>query len=135
MMEYLAIQNIDSEYILLLNNDIELINENSIEDVMNYIMSDDVGIVGAKLLYPNNSIQHAGVILGFGGIAGHAFIGIHEKRTYMNRAHMIQDLSCGTAACLMTKKSLYEKVNGLAEEFVVAFNDIEYCMKIRELDK
>ena len=130
-----AVSNVNSEYILLLNNDIELINENSIENMMNYIMRDDVGIVGAKLLYPDNSIQHAGVILGFGGIAGHAFVGIHEKRTYMNRAHMIQDLTCVTAACLMTKKSLYDKVNGLTEEFVVAFNDIDYCMKIRELDK
>lgn len=130
-----AVSNVNSEYILLLNNDVELINENSIEDMMNYIMRDDVGIVGAKLLYPDNSIQHAGVILGFGGIAGHAFVGIHEKRTYMNRAHMIQDLTCVTAACLMTKKSLYDKVNGLTEEFVVAFNDIDYCMKIRELDK
>lgn len=130
-----AVKNVNSEYVLLLNNDIEMIDENSIEDMMNYIMRDDVGIVGAKLLYPDNNIQHAGVILGFGGIAGHAFVGIHEKRTYMNRAHMIQDMSCVTAACLLTKKSLFDKVNGLTEDFVVAFNDIDFCMKIRELGK
>ena len=130
-----AVENTDSEYLLLLNNDIEMISENSIEEMMNYVMRDDVGIVGAKLLYPDDNIQHAGVILGFGGIAGHAFVGIHEKRTYMNRAHMVQDLTSVTAACMMTKREIYNKVNGLTEKFVVAFNDIDYCMKVRELNK
>lgn len=120
------------DYILFLNNDTEMINENSLEEMMNYLLRDDVGIVGSKLLYKDNTIQHAGVIIGFGGIAGHTFIGKYDKAsTYMNRANVIQDLNAVTAACLMIKKSVFEEVNGFTEELAVAFNDIDLCMKVR----
>ena len=130
-----GVNNSKSDYILFLNNDIEMINDNSIEEMLNFIKRDDVGIVGSKLLYPDDTVQHGGVIMGFGGIAGHAFATVSEKRTYMNRVQMVQDLNAVTAACMMTKRDLFNKVNGFSENLVVAFNDIDYCMKIRELNK
>lgn len=131
-----GVQFAKGEYILLLNNDTELKKENSIREMLDYCMRDDVGIVGAKLLYKDNTIQHAGVVMGFGGIAGHTFIGEHEDNTgYMSRIICAQNYSAVTAACLMTKKELYMQVGGLSEEFKIAFNDIDYCLKIRELGK
>lgn len=126
----------NGEYLLFLNNDIELINEDSIEEMLGLIRREDVGVVGARLLYPDDSIQHAGVVVGFGGIAGHTFIGLQkEERSYFNRAMIMQDYSAVTAACMLSKKSIFEAVNGFSEELAVAFNDIDYCMKVRALDK
>ncbi|MCD8323345.1 MAG: glycosyltransferase family 2 protein [Clostridiales bacterium] len=124
------------EYLLLLNNDTEMIEPDGLKEMLDICMREDVGIVGAQLFYEDNTIQHAGVIIGFGGIAGHAFIG--EGRGdygYFSRIQCVQDLSAVTAACMMTKRSVYEQVGGLSEEFRVAFNDIDYCMKVRELGK
>ncbi|MBR2046543.1 MAG: glycosyltransferase family 2 protein [Agathobacter sp.] len=124
------------EYFLLLNNDTELISPDGLETMLHICMRDDVGIVGAKLCYDDDTIQHAGVVLGFGGMAGHAFIGSSRYDVgYGNRIACTQDLSAVTAACLMVKKSVYEQVEGLTEEFQVAFNDIDFCMKVRALDK
>ena len=96
-------------------------------------MREDVGIVGARLYYPDDTIQHAGVVLGFGGMAGHTFIGCSRyDNGYFSRIICAQDYSAVTAACMMTKKSIYEEVGGLTEEFKVAFNDIDFCMKVRE---
>jgi GT2 family glycosyltransferase len=96
-------------------------------------MRDDVGIVGVSLFYPDHTVQHAGVVVGFGGIAGHTFIGKPMGDTgYMFRLVATQDYSAVTAACLMVKKSLFDEVGGLTEEFKVAFNDIDFCMKVRE---
>lgn len=124
------------DYVLLLNNDTAIINEECIWEMLSVCMREDVGVVGARLYYGDNTIQHAGVVVGFGGMAGHAFIG--ESRYdlgYMGRIICTQDYSAVTAACLMTKKSVYEAVGGLTAEFVVAFNDIDYCLKVRETGK
>ena len=124
------------EYLLLMNNDVEMINPDSIREMLGYCQRDDVGIVGCRLLYEDDTIQHAGVVIGFGGIAGHTFIGLNEyQNSYFHRALTAQDYSAVTAACMLTKKSLYDEVGGLTEELVVAFNDIDYCLKIRQLGK
>ena len=123
-------------YILLLNNDTELLYEDSLKDMLDICMREDVGIVGAKLYYENHTIQHAGVIIGMGGMAGHAFIGLPgDCNGYYSRIDCVQDYSAVTAACLMTKKSIYCEVGGLSEEYRVAFNDIDYCLKVRKLGK
>ena len=131
-----GVSEASGEYILFLNNDVEMINKNSIFELVSYIVRDDVGAVGAKLLYKDNTIQHAGVVIGFGGIAGHTFIGIHDKdSSYMHRAQVVSDYNAVTAACLMTKKTLFDKINGFDEKLCVAFNDIDLCMKIRKENK
>lgn len=138
---YSAINNFGAkyakgEYLLLLNNDIEVIQGTWMEEMLGYCQREDVGIVGARLYYPDDTIQHAGVVIGFGGVAGHTFIGQGRYEFgYFARAMCTQDYSAVTAACLMTKKSLFEQVGGLTEAFKVAFNDIDYCMKIRSIDK
>lgn len=124
------------EYLLFLNNDTELIAENFIEEMLGLCQREDVGAVGARLLYQDDTIQHAGVVVGFGGIAGHTFIGLHRaENSYFHRAMSTQDYSAVTAACMMTKKSLFEQVGGFTEELAVAFNDIDYCMKVRAADR
>lgn len=124
------------DYFLLLNNDTELISPDGLENMIHICMREDVGIVGAKLCYSDDTIQHAGVILGFGGMAGHAFIESSRYDVgYGNRIACTQDLTAVTAACLMVKREIYEQVGGLTEEFQVAFNDIDFCMKVRALGK
>ena len=124
------------EYILFMNNDIEMINEDSLKEMMDYIVRDDVGAVGAKLLYDDKTIQHAGVIIGIGGIASHAFKNVFDlQSSYMNRAQIVQDLNAVTAAVLLTKKSILNQIKGFDEDFSVAFNDIDLCLRIRRLDK
>ena len=136
-----AIQNFGEryargEYLLLMNNDVELINPDSLREMMGYAQRSDVGIVGCRLLYEDDTIQHAGVVIGFGGIAGHTFIGLHEvQNSYFHRAVTAQDYSAVTAACMLTKKDLFEQAGGFTEELAVAFNDIDYCLKIRALGK
>ncbi|MCI7794769.1 MAG: glycosyltransferase family 2 protein [Lachnospiraceae bacterium] len=120
------------EYLLFMNNDIEIIAENFVEEMLGFCQREDVGIVGARLLYEDDTIQHAGVVVGFGGIAGHTFIGLHKaENSYFHRAMCAQDYSAVTAACMMSKKSVFEKAGGFSEELAVAFNDIDYCMKVR----
>lgn len=120
------------EYFLLLNNDTEVINGDCFDEMLSYCQREDVGAVGALLFYPDNTIQHAGVIIGKGGIAGHAFIGSQKDDLgYFGRIVCTQELSAVTAACMMVKKEVYEQVNGFNEELEVAFNDIDFCMKIR----
>ena len=126
-------QYASGEYVLLLNNDTELITPDGIKDMLDVCMRDDVGIVGVSLFYPDHTVQHAGVVVGFGGIAGHTFIGKPMGDTgYMFRLVATQDYSAVTAACMMVKKSLFDEVGGLTEEFKVAFNDIDFCMKVRK---
>lgn len=121
------------DYFLLLNNDTEMIDGGCIREMIGYCMREDVGIVGAKLLYADDTIQHAGVILGFGGTAGHAFIGKSRYDTgYFGRILCAQDYSAVTAACMMTKREAFEAVGGMTEELAVAFNDVDYCLKVRK---
>ena len=97
---------------------------------------EEVGIVGVKLLYKDNTVQHSGVVVGMGGIAGHVNKNISDKNGgYFGRAIVINNYSAVTAACLMVKKELYLQVGGLDETFAVAFNDVDFCMKIRQLNK
>ncbi len=131
-----GVEHAEGEYLLFLNNDTELIAENFIEEMLGFCQREDVGIVGAKLLYQDDTIQHAGVVVGFGGIAGHTFIGLHRaENSYFHRAMCAQDYSAVTAACMMSKKSVFRQAGGFSEELAVAFNDIDYCMKVRSLGK
>ena len=121
------------EYLLLLNNDTEMINEDCLEEMLGYCSRSDVGAVGARLYYEDNTIQHAGVVIGFGGIAGHCFVQQPRGNTgYCHRIICAQDYSAVTAACMMVKRSVFEEVGGLTEELAVAFNDIDFCMKVRQ---
>lgn len=123
----------NGEYVLLLNNDTEMIEPDSIKEMLDVCMRPDVGIVGAKLIFEDNTIQHSGVIIGFGGVAGHAFIGQdRDDNGYFSRIISVQDLSAVTAACLMVRRSVFDEVEGLNEEFKVAFNDIDFCLKVRK---
>ena len=131
-----GVKHASGEYLLFLNNDTELIAENFIEEMLGFCQRDDVGAVGARLLYQDDTIQHAGVVVGFGGIAGHTFIGLHKaENSYFHRAMCAQDYSAVTAACMMSKRTIFEKTGGFSEELAVAFNDIDYCMKVRSLGK
>ena len=124
------------EYLLLLNNDTEIINTDCLWQLLAYCMREDVGAVGARLYYEDDTIQHAGVVIGFGGIAGHTFIGFDRHANgYFSRIICAQDYSAVTAACMMTKRTVYQQVGGLTEELEVAFNDIDYCMKVQEAGK
>lgn len=126
-----GVRHAKGEYLLLLNNDTEIINEDCLEELLGYCTRSDVGAVGARLYYEDDTIQHAGVVIGFGGIAGHCFV--QQKRGFTGYCHRIicaQDYSAVTAACMMVKRSAFEKVGGLSEEFQVAFNDIDFCMKL-----
>ena len=131
-----GVQFTHGQYLLFLNNDIEEIDPDSIDEMIGYVQREDVGICGARLLYPDEDIQHAGVIMGMGGIAGAAFVRTHDSDlSYMHRAKCIQDYSCVTAACLLTKRSLFDEVGGFTEKLAVAFNDVDFCMKVRALGK
>lgn len=124
------------EYLLFLNNDTEMITSTAINELLGCCMREDVGAVGAKLLYPDDTVQHAGVVIGFGGYAGHVNMGIgRDDYGYMVRARINCNYSAVTAACMMTKKELFEQVGGFDEQFVVACNDVDYCLKLRNIDK
>lgn len=119
------------EYLLLLNNDTEVITPDWIEELLGHCQRADVGIVGAKLYYPDDTIQHAGVIIGRGGLAGHAMVGLPRGDIgYFRKASMQADMSAVTAACMMVKRSVYEEVNGFDEQIAVAFNDVDFCIRV-----
>ena len=128
-----GVEYAQGEYLLFLNNDTEIVNEDCIEELLGYCMRDDVGAAGARLYYEDGSIQHAGVIIGLGGVAAHAFVDTHpEDAGYANRIVMAQDLSAVTAACMMVKRTVFERVGGFDTSYAVAFNDVDLCLKIRE---
>jgi GT2 family glycosyltransferase len=124
------------EYLLLLNNDTEIISPDCLRQMLGYCQMEEIGIVGARLYYEDDIIQHAGVVLGFGGIAGHAFIGQPRgDNGYFSRIICAQDYSAVTAACMMVKSSVFHAVGGMSPELRVAFNDIDFCMKVRAYGK
>lgn len=130
-----AADKADGDYYIFLNNDVEIITPEWIEEMLMYVQREDVGAAGAMLYYPNDTIQHAGVIIGLGGIAGHCYVNHPKSRIgYLGRLCYAQDISAVTAACMMVKASVFSEVGGLDEEFVVAYNDIDLCMKIRRAD-
>ena len=121
------------EYLLFLNNDKEMIGNDCIKEMLSYCMREDVGAVGARMYYEDGTLQHGGVIIGLGGVAGHAFLGIDgDSPGYFARAQVVHDLSAVTAACMMMKKRVYEEVGGFDSKFAVAFNDVDLCLKIRK---
>ena len=120
------------DYILCLNNDITVISPEWMEELLANCQRPEVGIVGARLYYPDNTIQHAGIVLGMGGCAGSLFVGLARSRGgYLHKAALQQDLSAVTAACFMVKKETFEKVGGFEEKLAVAFNDVDFCLKVR----
>ncbi len=129
-----AVNSARGEHVLLLNNDVQILSDGFIEEMLSYSMRDDVGAVGAKLFFPDNTIQHAGVFIGINGSAGHS----HKSHAAssggdMYRLCTTQNFSAVTGACLMVKKSLYLEMGGLdSENFAVAYNDIDFCLKLRE---
>ena len=121
------------EYLLFLNNDVKSINPDWMEELLGICQRPEVGGVGAKLIYPDNTIQHAGCVVGMGGIAGHMFVDMPADRTgYLHKASLLQDMSAVTAACLMMKKEVFEEAGGFTEDLAVAFNDVDLCLKVRK---
>jgi len=118
----------------LLNNDVEIITPEWLDEMVSHACRDDIGCVGAKLYYPNDTVQHGGVILGIGGVAGHAHKYFNRRDNgYFSRLSVVQNLSAVTGACLLVRRSVYEQVGGLDEEnLAVAFNDVDLCLKVRE---
>lgn len=120
------------EYLLLLNNDVEVINGEWLYEMLCLCMQDKAGIVGSKLYYPDDTVQHAGVIVGLGGFAGHSHkYARREASGYMFRLATVQNFSAVTAACLMIGKKVFDEVNGLDEGFKVAFNDVDFCLRVK----
>lgn len=131
----LGVKHARGEYILLLNNDTQVITVNWMEELLMYAQREDVGAVGGKLYYADKTIQHAGVVLGLGAhrTAGHSHYKQHrENLGYMGRLCYAQDVSAVTGACLLVKKSLFEEVGGLEEDFAISLNDVDFCLKLRE---
>lgn len=128
-----GVEHAKGEYLLFLNNDTEILNEDCIKEMLGYCMRSDVGAVGARLYYEDNTIQHAGVVVGMGGVAGHAFLGFEKGDPgYFGRIIMAQDYSAVTAACMLVKRQVFEEVGGFDEKLAVAFNDIDFCLKVRK---
>lgn len=131
-----GVEQAKGEYLLFLNNDTEMINANCIEEMLGFCMREDVGAVGARLYFEDETIQHAGVVVGLGGIAGHIFLNTPRDQVgYFARVITQQDYSAVTAACIMVERNVFEKINGFDAELQVAFNDIDLCLRIRELGK
>lgn len=127
-----AVKHAGGEYLLFLNNDVEVITDRWIEEMLGYCQRGDVGAVGARLYYPNDKLQHCGIVVGIGGIAGH--ICHMEKRDsggYFGRIVKSQDVSAVTAACMMMPRHVFTEVGGFDEDFVVAYNDVDLCLKVR----
>lgn len=130
-----GVKEASGDYILLLNNDTQVITVNWMEELLMYAQREDVGAVGAKLYYGNKTIQHAGVVLQLGAhrTAGHSHYGQHRDNLgYMGRLCYAQDVSAVTGACLLVKKKLFEEVGGLDESFAISLNDVDFCLKLRE---
>ena len=129
-----AVEHVGSEYLCLLNDDIQMIEPDWLDEMMSLAVRQDIGAVGARLLYADSTVQHGGVVLGVMGVANH----LHKHLDVTNpgnfgRLQLCQELSASTAACLVVKRSRYRQVGGLDEEnLTVAFNDIDFCLRLRE---
>jgi glycosyltransferase involved in cell wall biosynthesis len=127
-----AVQQTDSPIIGLLNNDLEVINGDWLDEMASQALRPEIGCVGAKLYYPDGRIQHAGVILGIGGVAGHAYKYLpRHRQTSQYRLLIAQNFSAVTAACLVIRRSVYLEAGGFDENIAVAFNDVDFCLKVR----
>lgn len=129
----LAVKNAKGEHVIFLNDDTKIISQDWIERMLEHSVKPNVGAVGALLLYPNNTIQHAGVLIGVGGIAIHAFEGLPKDNPgYKGLVQQVRECSAVTGACLMIKKSLFDQVGGFDEHFAYSFNDVDICLRLRE---
>jgi glycosyltransferase involved in cell wall biosynthesis len=129
-----AVDAADGSYLCLMNNDVEVISEDWLNEMLSFACKPEIGAVGAMLYYPNNTIQHAGVLLGMGGVAGHLYLNEPRgSKGYKRHAQLCQYLSAVTAACLVIKTSVYREVGGLDEKNLpVAFNDVDFCLRIED---
>ena len=126
----------NGEYLLFLNNDVTVITPGWIKELLGVCQRPEVGAAGVKLIYPDNTIQHAGCVIGLGGIAGHMFVDMPANRTgYLHKASILQDMSAVTAACMMMKRTAFEEAGGFTEKLSVAFNDVDLCLKVRKNHK
>jgi len=129
----IAAREAKGSYLCLMNNDIEIVSANWIEEMLSFAQRPDVGCVGARLWYPDMTLQHGGIVLGIGGVAGHAHKKLEKTSTgYFCRAVHHQSYSAVTAACLMVRKAVFDQVGGLDENLPVAFNDVDFCLRVRE---
>ncbi|HVS51932.1 MAG TPA: glycosyltransferase [Opitutaceae bacterium] len=128
-----AARHARGEMLCFLNNDIEVITGRWLDEMVSHAARPEIGAVGAMLYYPNNTVQHAGVILGLGGVANHAFLNHpHGTEGYMNRGRLAQNYSAVTGACLLVRRAIFEQVGGFNENaLAIAFNDIDLCLRIR----
>jgi len=132
----LAVKESTGEYLLFLNNDITVITKGWMKRMVSYAQQEHVGAVGAKLYYPDNTIQHAGVLLGMGGVAGHGHVGYPRgDYGYFGKLVTTNNYTSVTAACMMVKRVDFDRVNGFEEKLTVAFNDVDLCLKLYELGK
>jgi len=129
-----AARQVDADILVLMNNDIEVISSNWLSEMVSHAARDDIGAVGAKLYFPDDSVQHAGVVIGYGGVAGHAHkFAPRGYEGYMNRLRVVHEVSAVTAACLAVTADKFWAVGGLDEEHLtVAFNDVDLCLKLRD---
>ena len=129
-----AVKEARGEYLCMMNNDIEVISEDWLNEMTSHAARPEIGAVGAMLYYPNDVIQHAGVLIGMGGVAGHLYCGYPRGVSgYMTRAQLVQNMSAVTAACLVVRKSVYMEVGGLDESNLpIAFNDVDFCLRLIE---
>jgi GT2 family glycosyltransferase len=129
----LGVRRSRGEVVVQLNNDIEAINSDWLERLLEHALRPEVGAVGAKLYYPDNRLQHAGVIVGLEGVAGHGHVGApRDSFGYAGRLVTTQNCSAVTGACLMTRRDVFDEVGGLDEEFPLDFNDVDFCLRIRQ---
>jgi GT2 family glycosyltransferase len=128
-----AVQHCDSPYLLFLNNDTEVTNAEWLTSMLEFAQQQAIGAVGAKLLYPDGTIQHAGIVLGIGGVAGHSHRYLPEHSPgYFGQLNVIRNYSAVTAACLLTRREVFDAVGGFNEDLAVAFNDVDFCLEIRK---
>ena len=129
-----GVEEARGDIIILLNNDIEVIERGWLRELVSHAIRPEIGCVGAKLLYPDDTIQHAGVILGLGGVAGHAYKGFKSKSPGLHlRLKLTQNYEAVTAACLAVRREVFYEVGGLdAKNLAVAFNDVDFCIRVRK---
>ena len=131
-----GVRHANGEYLLFLNNDVTVITPGWIRELLGVCQRPEVGAAGVKLIYPDDTIQHAGCVIGLGGIAGHMFVDMPANRTgYLHKASILQDMSAVTAACMMMKRTAFEEAGGFTEKLSVAFNDVDLCLKVRKNHK
>ncbi len=129
-----AVSYARGDILVFMNNDVEIISENWLCEMIQHNLRNDIGVVGAKLYYENNTIQHGGIILGIGGVAGHAHKYFNkEEDGYFGKLKLIQNYSAVTGALMSVRREIFEEVGGFEEELAVAFNDVDFCLKV--LDK